>query len=120
MSSPAGMLELINRLSSERGTFYRLAANGHRGDPIVIRRIHEIGQQLEEIWELRRRERVGQRDGIDLLIVLADEATYGAEDAASTAGVGEDEDCPNVPDELLTPFAPQASGVRMRATKHDR
>ena len=116
MSSPVGMLEVINRLSTERGKFYRLAANGYRGDPIVLRRIHEIGQQLEEIWELRRRERVGQREGIDLLIVVADEATYGAEAATPPGCVGVSED----PDELLTPFAPLAPGVRRRSAKHDK
>lgn len=108
MSSPARILDLINRLSTERGTFYRLAANDHRGAPSVLRCIHEIGQQLEELWELRRRERVGQREGIDQLIDRAYEATYGSED----------EDCPNFPDELLTPFAPLAPGGR-RGSKHD-
>lgn len=120
MSSPARILDLINRLSTERGTFYRLAANGHRGDRTVLRRIHETGQQLEELWELRRRERLGQREGIDLLIDRAYEATYGPEDAPPPACVGEDEDYPDVPDELLTPFAPLAPGVRRRTSKHER
>lgn len=73
----AKILDRINKLSTERGTLYLLAGNGHRGDPDVLRRIHEIGQHLEELWELRRRERVGQREGIDLLIDRAYEATYG-------------------------------------------
>ena len=113
MSSPEKMLELINKLSIERGTFYRLAANGHRGDPIVLRRIHEIGQQLEDVWELRRKERVGQREGIDLLIVIADEARYGTEAATPPRCVGVDKD----PDEPLAPLAP---GVRRRSPKHDK
>lgn len=73
----ARILDRINKLSTEHGTLYRLAGNGHRRDPDVLRGIHEIGQQLEELWELRRRERAGQREGIDLLIDRAYEATYG-------------------------------------------
>ena len=73
----ARILDRINTLSTEHGTLYRLAGNGHRGDPDVLRRIREIAQQLEELWELRRRERVGQREEIDLLIHRAYEATYG-------------------------------------------
>ncbi len=89
----AATIDRINELSEERSRLFRLAGNGRRGDAEVLRRIQQISQELEHLWELRRQERAGRRDGIDLLVDRAYEAAYGSayEDAVSPARVAEPE-----------------------------
>ncbi|MEX0786311.1 MAG: hypothetical protein WD939_06720, partial [Dehalococcoidia bacterium] len=70
-------IERINELTEERARLYRAATNGRRGDADVLQRIHEISQALDELWEQRRRERVGRLEGIDLLVEKAYERAYG-------------------------------------------
>ena len=70
-------IDRINAFSAERLALYRQASNGHRGDPEVIRRIQEITIELERLWDQRRRERAGRKDGIDLLVDQAYRAAYG-------------------------------------------
>jgi len=45
----------------------------------VRSRIEQIDGELDLLWEQRRRERAGRRDGIDLLVHRAYERTYGAD-----------------------------------------
>ena len=67
----------INELSNERGKLFNLATNGQRGDPGIQRRIAEVTAELDGLWELRRRERVGRKGEIDLLVDRAYERAYG-------------------------------------------
>ena len=84
-------IDRINQLSAERARLYREATNGHRGDPEVLVRLHVLDAEIERLWELRRRERAGRRDGIDLLVDRAYEQAYGRryEDAVSPPKVAE-------------------------------
>ncbi len=67
----------INQLSAERSKLYSLALNGRRGDPNVRQRIAETSRELEALWEQRRQERAGRREGIDLIVDRAYERLYG-------------------------------------------
>ena len=72
------IMERLNQLAAERSMLYRLASNGRRGDPAVRRRLAEISLESEALWEQRRRERAGHREGIDLLVDRAYERVYGS------------------------------------------
>ena len=61
-------LDRINELSAERARLFRQAGNGRRGDADVLRRIKEITEEIDRLWELRRAELAGRRQGIDLLV----------------------------------------------------
>jgi hypothetical protein len=61
-------IDRINQLSEERLRLTCEATNGHRGDPAVLQRIAAISRELEALWEERRRERAGRREGIDQLV----------------------------------------------------
>lgn len=74
----ASTMERINQLSAERLELQGRASNGHRGDPVILGRIHEIDAELEQLWELRRAERAGRADGIDLLIDRYYQRIYGS------------------------------------------
>ena len=67
----------INELSAERTKLYGLTSNGHSGDPAMLHRIGDMSRELEQLWEQRRQERAGRRDGIDLLIEHEYERPYG-------------------------------------------
>ena len=67
----------INELSKERGELFRLATNGHRGDPEIQRRVAEVTAELDGLWDLRRRERVGRKGAIDRLIDGVYQRLYG-------------------------------------------
>ena len=84
-------IDRINQLSAERSRLFLQAANGHRGDSKVLLRIHQLDAELERLWDERRRERAGRRDGIDLLVDRAYQETYGRdfEDAVSPPAVSE-------------------------------
>jgi len=84
-------IDRINQLSAERSRLFLQAGNGRRGDSKVLLRIHQISAELERLWDERRRERAGRRDGIDLLVDRAYQETYGRdfEDAVSPPAVSE-------------------------------
>ncbi len=84
----------INQLSAERAKLYRLASNGHRGDEEVHLRIREMSGQIESLWEQRRQERAGTKEGIDLIVQRSYERTYGRgfEDAVAPPRVSEEEE----------------------------
>lgn len=69
--------ERMNQLSEERSELYRQRSNGRRGDANVLRRIREVGRELDGLWDERRRERVGRLEGIDLLVDRAYARAYG-------------------------------------------
>lgn len=70
-------LERINELTSERAELFRKAGVGRAGDRTIMTRVHGIDSELEELWELRRRERSGVLEGIDLVIEREYERIYG-------------------------------------------
>ena len=70
-------LERIDELTNERSRLYRLALDSAKGDVEVKRRISEISDELNELWDLRRRERVGKLEGIDLLVEQSYARIYG-------------------------------------------
>ena len=84
-------IDRINQLSVERGRLYREATNGHRGDPDVLSRVHALDDELQRLWDTRRQERAGRRDGIDLFVDKVYEEAYGRgyEDAVSPPTVAE-------------------------------
>lgn len=81
----------INQLSAERMQLYQEAASGGRTDGLTVIRIRHVSDELEALWEERRRERAGRLEGIDLVVHRAYEQTYGPryEDAISPPTVGE-------------------------------
>ncbi len=87
-------IDRLNQLSAERSKLYRLASNGHRGDPDIRRRTDEITHELEILWERRRQERAGRLEGIDLLVARAYERLYGSDfdGAVAPLRVGSTED----------------------------
>jgi len=70
-------LERINELTSERAELFRRAGVGRAGDRTIMTRVHELDSELEELWELRRRERIGTMEGIDLVVETEYERIYG-------------------------------------------
>ena len=86
--------ERINKLAAERSQLYSVAANGRRGKSSIMQRIHEISSEIEALWEQRRQERAGLREGIDRLVDGVYERTYGRdfEDAIAPPPVAEAED----------------------------
>ncbi len=83
----------INKLSEMRSELYRSAGNGRRGRSDVLQRIDEISREIETLWEKRRRERAGRREGIDGIVDRVYERTYGRnfDDVAAPPAVGDDE-----------------------------
>lgn len=70
-------MERINQLSQERSLLIRQLSNGRRGDPALTERLHEVERELARLWEVRRRERAGRREGIDLVVEQAYRRIYG-------------------------------------------
>jgi hypothetical protein len=70
-------MDRINELTAERAELFRTAGAGRSGDRTIMTRVHEIDSELEELWELRRRERIGTLEGIDLVIEQEYERIYG-------------------------------------------
>jgi len=89
-------IERINQLTAERLALYGQASNGHRGEREVLRRIDQITVELELLWDERRQERAGRKEGIDLLVDRAYEETYGPgyEETISPLPVSEAEKAP--------------------------
>ncbi len=69
-------LERINQLSAERLRLYRAVSQGQAALGRT-ERLHEVVRELEELWERRRLERAGCREGIDLLVERAYARAYG-------------------------------------------
>jgi hypothetical protein len=84
-------MERINQLSAERASLYRQVSNGGRGKGELMARIKQIGAEIDALWEQRRVDRIGKREGIDLVIDRVYEHTYGKgyEDVAVPAAVSE-------------------------------
>ncbi len=84
-------MERIDRLSDERSRLYRSAVSSRRGAPSLKERIAKITGELDQLWELRRRERIGRLDGIDLLVESSYARIYGDDyrDAIAPAAVEE-------------------------------
>ena len=70
-------IERIDKLSNERSRLYRIALESRRGDMELKQRVAKITGELDQLWDLRRRERVGRLDGIDLLVERSYARIYG-------------------------------------------
>ncbi len=84
-------LERINQLSAERQHLYSEAGIGHQGGS---ERIGSLTRELDTLWELRRRERVGQVEGIDRLVERSYAQVYGQDfaEVVSPPSVADGED----------------------------
>ena len=69
-------LEHINQLTETRAELYK-AQDGQRPNPAFRSLIAKIGNDLYALWDQRREERAGRREGIDLLIERSYERAYG-------------------------------------------
>ena len=87
-------MERIDQLSEERSRLYRSANSSRRRAPALKERIAKITGELDQLWELRRRERVGHLDGIDLLVERTYARTYGEDylNTVAPAAVEEEQD----------------------------
>ncbi len=85
-------IERIGQLSNERTRLYQIALASRRGDAELKQRAAEITGELDQLWDLRRRERVGQLDGIDLLVERSYARIYGDDyrDAVAPPAVEEE------------------------------
>lgn len=85
-------IERIDQLSNERSRLYRIALASHRGDMELKQRVAKITGELDQLWDLRRRERVGRLDGIDLLVERSYAQIYGEDyrDSVAPAAVEEE------------------------------
>jgi hypothetical protein len=84
-------MERINQLSAERLRLFQQASNGHRGDPEVIVRLKLLDGELQRLWNIRRQERAGRVEGVDLLVETLYRQRYGEnyEEVLSPSTVGE-------------------------------
>lgn len=84
-------LERINQLSAERQHLYSEAGASQTGRG---QRIEGLTRELDGLWEARRRERVGQAEGIDLLVERAYAQLYGEDfaEVVSPTRVADGED----------------------------
>ena len=85
-------IESIDQLSNERRRLYQIALESRRGDRELKQRVAKITSELDQLWDLRRRERVGKLDGIDLLVERSYVQTYGEDyrDAIAPLAVEEE------------------------------
>ncbi len=85
-------IDRIDQLSDQRSRLYRLALDSRRGDDELKQNIRDITAELDQLWDLRRRERVGKLDGIDLLVERSYVKAYGEDyrDAVAPAAVEEE------------------------------
>jgi len=83
----------INRLTEKRAKLYSRASLGRKSGAAVREQIRNISAELEQLWELRRKERVGLLDGIDLLVERSYAQIYGTryEDIVAPPTVSEAE-----------------------------
>ncbi len=87
-------MERIDKLSSERSRLYRNTHTSRRSAPKLKQRIAKITGELDQLWDLRRRERIGRLDGIDLLVDRSYVKIYGDDyrDAVAPATVEHEQD----------------------------
>jgi hypothetical protein len=71
------IMDRINQLNAERAELFRQAGAGRSGDRTIMTRVHDIDSELQELWEERRRERIGRLEGIDLVVEQEYERVYG-------------------------------------------
>ena len=92
MTTPGTTIQRIDQLSDKRSRLYRIALNSRRGDEELKQHIREITAELDQLWDLRRRERVGKLEGIDLLVERSYVQAYGRDyrDAVAPAAVEEE------------------------------
>ena len=85
-------IERIDQLSDERSRIYRVATASRLGDVALKQRVGEITAELDQLWDLRRRERIGRLDGIDLLVERSYAQIYGDDyrDVVAPAAVEEE------------------------------
>ena len=85
-------MERINSLSAKRAELYRVALNG--GGAGVRQRINDLTAKLDDLWDRRRKERVGRLEGVDLLVERSYAQLYGKsyQDAVAPPRVSETED----------------------------
>ncbi len=85
-------MQRIDKLSSERSRLYSSTHTSRRAAPKLKQRIAKITGELDQLWELRRSERIGRLDGIDLLVDRSYKQTYGDgyRDAVAPAAVEEE------------------------------
>ena len=85
-------IERIDQLSNERSRIYRVATASRLGDVALKQRVGEITAELDQLWDLRRRERIGRLDGIDLLVERSYAQIYGDDyrDVVAPAAVEEE------------------------------
>lgn len=93
MVASTAILEQINEVTAERARLYGLAgrAAAHARNRV---RIAEISQELNKLWDDRRRERAGRLDGIDQLVDQEYRRIYGTtyEEVVRPPAVAEAED----------------------------
>ena len=84
--------ERIDQLSEERSRLYRFAPASRRRDTELKQRVAEITDELNQLWDLRRRGRIGRLDGIDLLVERSYARVYGDDyrDVVAPAAVEEE------------------------------
>ena len=70
-------IDRINDLSGKRSRLYSAAGSGRATKSGVLQRIGALTSELDELWELRRAERAGRREGVDLLIERSYQQLYG-------------------------------------------
>ncbi len=87
-------IQRIDRLSHERSRPDRLVLDSQRSDRGMQHRIAEITGELDQLWVLRHRERVGKLSGIDLLVERSYAQNHGEDnrDAVAPPAVEEQQD----------------------------
>ena len=70
-------IERIDRLSNERTRLYRLGKDSRHAKGTLKERVAQITAELDQLWDLRRLERIGRPDGIDLLVERSYAQIYG-------------------------------------------
>lgn len=75
----------INRLTAKRAKLYSRASSGRKSGATLREQIRRISAELEQLWDLRRTERVGHLDGIDLLVERSYTKIYGSRYADAVA-----------------------------------
>jgi len=70
-------IERIDKLSNERTRLYRLGKDSRRAKGTLKERVAQITAELDQLWDLRRLERIGRPEGIDLLVERSYAQIYG-------------------------------------------
>ncbi len=94
MTTPITTIERIDKLSDERRRLYRIAGESKRAKGELKERVAQVTAELDQLWEIRRSERIGRPDGIDLLVERSYKQIYGDDyrDALAPVAVGDARD----------------------------